>query len=51
MRNGPGGVVLRFPVGAPKRGDKWYWTWSPDAFGEDEILLHGERSGATVELL
>jgi hypothetical protein len=51
LRFGPGGVVLRLPVGAPGITDAWSWERSPDDFGEDEILLRGERSGATVEVL
>jgi hypothetical protein len=45
---GPGGVVLRLPGGNPQAGDTWSWEWSPDRFGEQEILLRGKRSGATV---
>ncbi len=48
---GPGGVILRLPVGAPLPGDEWSWEWSPDEFFEDEVLLRGRRSGARVELL
>jgi len=51
QRNGKGGLVLRVPVQGPKEGDSWSWEYSPDVYGEGEILLRGERSGATVELL
>ena len=49
--NGPGGVVLRLTGGPPLPTDSWAWEWSPDEYGEDEILLRGQRSGATVEML
>jgi hypothetical protein len=45
---GPGGVVLQFPGGGPGPGDAWRWEPSPDEFEEQEVLLHGARSGATV---
>jgi len=48
--SGPGGVVLRLPVGNPTPGDTWSWEWSPDEYLEGEVLLRGPRSGATVEL-
>jgi hypothetical protein len=51
LRFGPGGVILRLPVGAPEAGEAWSWVYSPDEFWEDEILLRGVRSGATVEML
>ena len=50
LSSGPGGVVLRLPEGAPTPGDSWYWKPSPDEYFEAEVLLHGPRSGATVEL-
>jgi hypothetical protein len=50
-RSGPGGVVLQLPIGKPKRTDSWSWAWSPDVFGEAEVLLRGLRSGATVEVI
>ncbi len=31
-KDGPGGVILRVPVGAPKEGDTWSWEWSPDEY-------------------
>jgi hypothetical protein len=45
---GPGGVIPRLPVGAPPPGAAWSWEWSPDAFGENELLLRGTRTGAEV---
>ena len=51
QRYGPGGVILGLRTGTPQREDKWSFTWSPDEYGEDEILLRGERSGATVEVV
>ena len=50
-RQGPGGIILSFPTGAPRAGDKWAFAWAPDECGEDEILLRGERAGATVEVV
>ncbi|WP_431288463.1 RHS repeat domain-containing protein [Roseateles chitinivorans] len=47
-KNGPGGVVLRLPQGAPPPGAKWGWEWSPDVWGESEVLLRGTRIGAQV---
>ena len=49
-RFGPGGLVLRVPLGKPQGAESWAWEWSPDVFGEEEILLRGPRTGATVEL-
>lgn len=46
--NGQGGVVLRVPVGAPNGSDSWAWEWSPDEWGEQEILLRGPRDGIEV---
>jgi len=45
---GSGGVLLAFPIRSPEPGDNWSWEWSPDAFGENEVLLRGRRTGATV---
>ncbi len=47
-RNGPGGIVLRVPTGAPPPGATWAWEWSEDIWGESEILLRGIRHGAEV---
>jgi len=47
-KSGPGGVVLRVPQGAPSTGAKWSWEWSPDVWGESEVLMRGVRSGVEV---
>lgn len=51
QRHGPGGLILSFPVGSPMKTDVWSWVWSPDEWGEYEILLRGERTSATVEFV
>jgi hypothetical protein len=48
-RDGPGGVVLSLYTRAPIGGETWHWEHSPDLYGEEEILLHGEGPDATVE--
>lgn len=40
--------MLVNPTGAPKSGDAWAWKFSPDAYGESEVLLQGSRSGLEV---
>ncbi|MEN5172302.1 RHS repeat-associated core domain-containing protein [Acinetobacter higginsii] len=45
---GEGGVLLRVPVGAPKENDKWKWEYSPDIWGEQEVLMKGTRKGVEV---
>jgi len=45
---GPGGTLLRVPVGAPPNGATWSWQLSPDKFGESEVLLRGTRTGVEV---
>lgn len=47
-REGPGGVVLELPTGAPNPKDTWSWEYSIDEYGEQEVLLRGCRSGAKV---
>ncbi len=47
-KDGPGGVVLRVPTGAPPAGATWSWEGSPDIYGEQERLLKGVREGAEV---
>ena len=47
-RAGDGGVLLQVPTGAPPPGAAWSWEWSPDEFGESEVLMKGTRSGAGV---
>lgn len=46
--NAPGGVVLRIPLGAPDPSDQWHFVWSPDRYGEQEVLLFGIRMDAEV---
>jgi hypothetical protein len=46
--NGPGGVILRVPVGSPPPGAAWSWEWSPDLYGENEFLMRGVRTGVEV---
>jgi RHS repeat-associated protein len=47
-KDGPGGVLMSAPFGAPKTGDCWSWEFSDDAWGESEVLLKGRRSGLGV---
>lgn len=47
-KHGDGGVILRVPQGAPPKGSKWSWEWSPDIYGEQEVLMRGARSGVEV---
>ncbi|WP_236474946.1 RHS repeat domain-containing protein, partial [Pseudomonas syringae] len=47
-KDGPGGVILGTPTGAPKPGDNWHWELSPDDWGESELLLKGVRSKLEV---
>jgi hypothetical protein len=47
-KNGTGGVVLKVPEGAPPSNASWSWQWSPDVWGESEVLMRGTRSGAEV---
>ncbi|XXF78297.1 RHS repeat-associated core domain-containing protein [Myxococcaceae bacterium GXIMD 01537] len=47
-KNGPGGVVLRVPTGLPPKGATWSWEWSPDVYGESEVLMRGIREGVEV---
>ena len=45
---GAGGIVLRIPLGKPNAKDTWSWEFSPDTFGEQEVLLKGIRIGVEV---
>lgn len=45
---GPGGVLLRVPEGSPSEEDEWHWEYSPDEYGEEELLLYGVRLGVEV---
>jgi RHS repeat-associated protein len=47
-RQGPGGVVLEVPTGRPGPKDCWSWEYSIDEYGEQEVLLKGQRKGAKV---
>jgi hypothetical protein len=47
-RNGSGGVILELPMDDPLPSDGWSWEPSPDNFDEQEVLLRGHRTGATV---
>ncbi|WP_229417965.1 RHS repeat-associated core domain-containing protein [Pseudoduganella buxea] len=47
-RDGPGGVLLSAPFGAPKEEECWSWEFSDDVYGEDEVLLKGRRTGLGV---
>jgi hypothetical protein len=48
MSQGAGGIVPELPTGVPPPGATWSWEWSPDVFGEQEVLLRGVRNGAKV---
>jgi RHS repeat-associated protein len=48
-KDGPGGVLLSVPVGAPEPGDTWRWGWTHiNQWGEPEMLQEGTRTGVTV---
>jgi hypothetical protein len=47
-KGGPGGVVLRVPMGAPPPGATWSWEWSFDEWMESEVLMRGIREGVEV---
>ncbi len=47
-KEGPGGIVLSAPHGAPKEGDCWSWEMSDDIYHEQEVLLKGRRNGLGV---
>ncbi len=49
LKDGPGGVILRVPQGAPPPGATWAWEWSEDEFGESEVLMRGVRHGVEVQ--
>ncbi len=48
LKQGEGGVILRLPTGTPPPKASWSWEWSPNEWGEHEVLLRGVREGATV---
>lgn len=41
-------MLLRVPVGAPMEKDTWKWEYSPDIWGEQEVLMKGTRKGVEV---
>ena len=47
-KEGPGGVILSAPYGAPKAGEKWNFEISDDVYFERERLINGTRSGLGV---
>lgn len=51
LKEGPGGVILEVPMGAPPNGATWSWGWTHvNEWHETEMLLQGPRSGATILL-
>jgi hypothetical protein len=48
LKEGPDGVVLVAPVGAPPPGSSWSWALSPDRYFESEVLMRGIRTGLEV---
>ncbi len=51
-KDGPGGVLLSVPVGAPPQGASWSWGWTHmNDWGEVEMLQLGTRTGAVVTVL
>lgn len=42
------GVILRIPQEAPPAGAPWSFEWSPDEWGEGEVLIRGPVRGAQV---
>ncbi|QKZ07625.1 RHS domain-containing protein [Pseudomonas eucalypticola] len=48
-KDGPGGILLSVPVGAPPQGASWSWGWTHiNDWGEVEMLQLGTRSDVTV---
>lgn len=48
-KDGPGGVLLRVPTGAPEPGDTWKWGWvHVNDWSEPEFLQEGTRTGIEV---
>jgi hypothetical protein len=45
---GEEGVLLRVQVGASPEGATWSWEWSPDVYGEQEVLMRGVSNGLEV---
>ena len=47
-KDGPGGLLLRVEQSEPGPDDLWFWEWSPDIYGEAEVLMYGVRIGIEV---
>ncbi|WP_350029821.1 RHS repeat-associated core domain-containing protein [Caballeronia sp. INDeC2] len=48
-KDGPGGIMLSVPRGAPSEGDAWAWGWTHiNDWGEPEMLQTGTRTGVNV---
>lgn len=45
---GPGGIIVKVPRGAPPQGATWKWEFSFDEYMEREILLKGTRNDSTI---
>lgn len=45
---GPDGVILVWRTGPPPPGATWKFEWSPDNFGESEVLIRGPVDGTGV---
>ncbi|WP_372237862.1 RHS repeat-associated core domain-containing protein [Pseudomonas sp. LP_7_YM] len=51
-KDGPGGVLLSVPIGAPAQGATWSWGGSQiNQWGEAEMLQLGTRTGVKVNRL
>jgi hypothetical protein len=50
LKEGPGGVIVRVPIGELPPSASWIWEFSEDLYGELEVLLLGERRGVEVFL-
>lgn len=51
MYAGAGGLLLEWATGKPPDGAGWRFEWSPDLFGEQEVLICGTLVGAWVTQL
>jgi len=45
---GADGAILQWQTGAPPAGAPWSFEWSPDVWGEQEVLIRGPIEGARV---
>ena len=51
-KDGPGGILLSVPVGAPPQGATWSWGWTHiNDWGETEMLQLGTRTDVMVNFL